>query len=271
MKLIPEYPNYSITKEGNIINNKKNRELKLILGNMGYYQVSLSNKGKIKNFNIHRLLAVAFLDNIENKKSINHINGIKTDNRIENLEWVTAGENNQHAYNIGLKHSNKDNICLYDADIILKKNIVDKCYNLLQDNKIDIIYPYNGYFYDVPKHLHNNLNIETLSINDCKLLSDRSVGGVVFFKKNIFIEGGCGNQNFIGAGYEDNELYERYKKLGYSIGRLNAPLFHLTHQRKETSFDYNPYDSHNKKEFFRICNMTKEELLKEIKTWNYAI
>jgi predicted glycosyltransferase involved in capsule biosynthesis len=178
--------------------------------------------------------------------------------------------NKQKAYNIGLKHSNKDNICLYDADIILKRNIVDKCYNLLQDNKIDIIYPYNGYFYDVPKHLHNNLNIETLSINDCKLLSDRSVGGVVFFKKNIFIEGGCGNQNFIGAGYEDNELYERYKKLGYSIGRLNAPLFHLTHQRKETSFDYNPYDSHNKKEFFRICNMTKEELLKEIKTWNYA-
>ena len=103
MKPIPNYPNYSVTEDGKIINNKTNRELKPILGNVGYYQVSLCNSGKIKNVSIHRLVASAFLSNDENKREVNHINGIKTDNRIENLEWNTSSENRQHAFDTGLK------------------------------------------------------------------------------------------------------------------------------------------------------------------------
>ena len=96
MKPIPNYPNYSVTEDGKIINNKTNRELKPILGNVGYYQVSLCNSGKIKNVSIHRLVASAFLSNDENKREVNHINGIKTDNRIENLElWDTSQPSGQ--------------------------------------------------------------------------------------------------------------------------------------------------------------------------------
>jgi len=81
MKPIPNYPNYSVTEDGKIINNKFNRELKPILGNTGYYQISLSNKGESRNLTIHRLVANAYLSNDENKREVNHINGIKTDNR----------------------------------------------------------------------------------------------------------------------------------------------------------------------------------------------
>ena len=103
MKPIPNYPNYSVTEDGKIINNKFNRELKPILGNTGYYQISLSNKGESRNLTIHRLVANAYLSNDENKREVNHINGIKTDNRLENLEWATSSENRQHAFDTGLK------------------------------------------------------------------------------------------------------------------------------------------------------------------------
>ena len=110
MKPIPNYPNYSVTEDGKIINNKTNRELKPILGNTGYYQISLSNKGESRNLTIHRLVANAFLSNDENKREVNHINGIKTDNRVENIEWVTPSENMKHAYKFGLKIANRKTI-----------------------------------------------------------------------------------------------------------------------------------------------------------------
>ena len=97
MKSINGFENYSITKNGNILNTKTNRILKYVIDSSGYYQVNLYNKGKSKKFLIHRLVAIYFIPNLENKPQVNHINGIKTDNRIENLEWNTSKENINHA------------------------------------------------------------------------------------------------------------------------------------------------------------------------------
>lgn len=72
----------------------------------GYYAVTLTKNGKQKQYEVHRLVAEHFLDNQIKKRTVNHINGIKTDNRIENLEWATYSENAKHAYRIGLKNQN---------------------------------------------------------------------------------------------------------------------------------------------------------------------
>lgn len=69
----------------------------------GYYKVSLRNGKTHKTPTLHRLVAEAFIPNVDNKPVVNHINGIKTDNRIENLEWCTVKENVVHAVKIGLQ------------------------------------------------------------------------------------------------------------------------------------------------------------------------
>ena len=99
---------YSACSNGNVISLPKKtrkgiRTLKPIKVTFGYYAVDLVKDKKVKRFLVHRLIANAFLDNKELKPQVNHINGLKGDNRLENLEWNTCSENQKHAIRIGLR------------------------------------------------------------------------------------------------------------------------------------------------------------------------
>ena len=70
-----------------------------VANNCGYLQIKLiAANGKRKNELVHRLVALHFIDNPEGKAEVNHINHIRSDNRAENLEWLTKSENNKKSY-----------------------------------------------------------------------------------------------------------------------------------------------------------------------------
>lgn len=93
-----------ISWNGKGYHEKKEMILKIQFDGRKYPQVTLSINGKIKTFRIHNLVANAFIPNPLNKRTINHIDGNKSNNHISNLEWNTYSENNQHAYDTGLKN-----------------------------------------------------------------------------------------------------------------------------------------------------------------------
>lgn len=101
--MIPNHCGYIANVNGVII-GKRGKPLKGHIDRCGYYEVVFSENGKMKSYLVHRLILETF-NPISNMDSydVNHKNGVKTDNRLENLEWCTRSENIKHSYRNGLQ------------------------------------------------------------------------------------------------------------------------------------------------------------------------
>jgi arginyl-tRNA synthetase len=145
-----KYTKYYIDDTGNVysmssyFNRKTGREVlrekkTTINKKRGYVYV----RTRTKNYQLHRLVASVFLDNPENKKTVNHKNGDKTDNRIENLEWATFKENSVHAKEKGLSHHLKKN----EGNI---KYSNKQCQDVLERIKSGMTYLKAGSIHNMP-------------------------------------------------------------------------------------------------------------------------
>jgi hypothetical protein len=120
---------YSISSYGRVISHHSNRLLELKQSNNGYLRITLCKDGQPKTFQVHRLVAMAFIPNPDLKPTVNHINEDKTDNRVENLEWATCAEQNTHGTRIARARAHTD----YRARGIDYKVVASK-HNYSSDN-----------------------------------------------------------------------------------------------------------------------------------------
>jgi len=163
--------------------------------------------------------------------------------------------------------SSGEYVAIYDADVIIPRRAMVKTAELLNSG-VNVVYPYGGEFYNVPKDKFKDLESGKISLDDCELCNPCSYGGAVFFNRTIFEDGGMCNPNFKNVGFDDNEIFVRFSRLGYTIGRVEGPLLHLDHVRSNTSVENSAYLNHNMQIYNHILNCDINDLKNEIKIWN---
>ena len=94
------FDGYAVTNDGKVYSKKTNKFIKPSIGSKGYFQVCLTVDGKKRTVKVHRIVAETFIPNPEGKPQVNHIDGNKRNNCVENLEWCTNSENQIHSYRV---------------------------------------------------------------------------------------------------------------------------------------------------------------------------
>jgi hypothetical protein len=240
-------------------------------------------------------------NNLPDSKFIFVEDDIEHNKSFDSIKWKKGTSfyflKNQGIYhrtkslNYGMKQANTPVVVSLDTDCIVPIDSIKLCESNLLDNRNTVAWPYNGYFIDTEytlkklfvennfdynifiKNLDNKLEMPLSSIyNKCSVRCTNKehlgTGGIVMFNRELFLEYGGYNENFIGWGCEDNEIVDRMKILQQKTFRdteLQSICFHLIHSNAQRVD--NPYFIKNSKLQEHIKNMNKQELLQHILTW----
>ena len=115
-KFIDGYPHLLISTKGRVVSVLHDREIKSHISNRGYLRVTLCLNKKLKNYHVHRLVAEAFIPNPNGYDTVDHIDGNKLNNNVENLQWISRGDNIRKAGDARMKGA-RPVICLETGKI----------------------------------------------------------------------------------------------------------------------------------------------------------
>jgi len=196
------------------------------------------------------------------------------------------------ALNYGILEAKTPIVVSLDTDCIVSINSFNRCVNELL-NDATVAWPYNGFFIDTSHYLHDRFiqnsysydyllnllpDVGTLQLGynygefsvRCTNTIHQSVGGIVMFNRDRFLEMGGYNERFVCWGAEDNELVHRcdiLKHKKYRVSDLDAVCFHLYH--RSATRNQHPFYQSNFDEANKVASMSKEELTSYIKTWKH--
>lgn len=169
-----------------------------------------------------------------------------------------------------------DIVVNYDCDIILPISSYIKAYDSILENKVDVVYPYGDGEYQyrvmaddqlVSDFLNNDFDLSILEKKSTKY--DAKYGFCQFIHREVYIEGGLENENFVAYAPEDVERFYRFNTLGYNVGRMNTMVYHLEHERTPNSWFTNPHMNENNEEWMKIQKMDSETLREYITSQDY--
>lgn len=117
---------YSVSSDGKIYSHRRDKLLKPWLGTSGYWEVSFCVNGSVTRHSVHRVLATTFVDNPDKAPQVNHIDGNKLNNTVDNLEWVSVQENQLHSSHILGKNrgSKQHKSCLTEEVVLKAKDLI---------------------------------------------------------------------------------------------------------------------------------------------------
>ena len=163
----------------------------------------------------------------------------------------------------------------YDADCILPISSYHNAYSMINNDQVDVVYPYGCGIYqwrakyspEIYGEFVNTLNVSTLDKE--KSLSNSTIGWTQFINRQRYIDSYMMNENFISWGCEDDEFYYRMSVLGNRIGRVDDYVYHLEHSRTHNSWFSNPNFNNNWQLWNTIKTFDKNQLVQYYESQDY--
>lgn len=242
--------------------------------------IRVDHQDRIDNLNIVLDYLNYHLDTniIVCEESRNSVIGKEIKNRAKYM-YLYSDSDHMHrtkALNYMIRESSTSVVVTYDSDVLLRPEQYKWSQDKIINNEADVVYPYNGWFCSITRDMIPDVvkstSIKNIDYTKIKRPGHKnSLGAAIFFNKKSYIDGGMENQNFINYGWEDEERYHRFVKLGYTVVRHPSDnIIHLFHHRGPNSKMKHSMAKNNQNELEKIKNMTSTELSDYISTWEWC-
>lgn len=176
--------------------------------------------------------------------------------------------------NLMAKKSETSIICALDSDCLFYVDQYVRSVQKIRSGILDFCYPFDQPLHNIADtligELESTLDLTSIHSRIQPVTELVPPGGCFFMNKSKFLEGGMENQFMISYGPEDTERRDRFLILGYKVGNVSGPLFHINHSRTTNSNDHNPLFAKNKAEYDKVRFMTSAQLRNYISTWEWT-